>query len=97
MELYEYEELIERLAKDGYIQKKGESKTVPQTFFKEAGAYMQQRYAASSISNGWGVAWEHIRKTVLWSYGVSTISQIPLEKKEEANERAIKLIDALFD
>lgn len=101
MEKYEYEELVERLAKDGYITKQTEEpKAVPQTFFREALEYMQQKYNAADREGkyygGWLSVWDHIRKAVLWSYNVTTVGRLPLEKQEEANRKAIKMIDALF-
>lgn len=101
MELYEYEELVERLVKDGYITKRTEEpKAVPQTFFREAIEYMQQKYNNDIVMmnhGGWGVVWDHIRKAVLWSYNVTTVGRLPLEKQKEANEKAMRMIDALFE
>lgn len=101
MELYEYEELVERLAKDGYITKRTEeAKAVPQTFFREAIAYMEQRYNENNMlmnHGGWGSVWDHIRKAVLWSYNVTTVGRLSLDKQKEANEKAMRMIDALFE
>lgn len=92
-----YEEVVERLKADGYIKEKNDERTVPQTFFREAIAYMEQKYHNQrKYHHGWSAAWDHIRKLVMWTYGVSTTRQIPFDKQQEANDLAMKLIDTIY-
>ena len=96
----EYEELITRLQKDGLIAKDAESvqKQKSRKYFSEAYGYMQQRYNETIVTYwpGWGVAWDHVRRLTLWSYGARTQTALDECKKKEANERAKKFIDLLF-
>lgn len=92
----EYDELVKKLAEDGYIQNKvGE--TNQNTYFKEALEHLRVKFDRRYKFFGWGTAWDHIRKLVLFNYGVSKVKYLPLDKQEEANKLAIALIDTLSD
>ena len=96
----EYEELLKKLIADGYIKEKPEDPlTNPQTFFRESIDYMRDKFSMRTryCSEGWGSTWDHVRKIVQWSFGVFTTKQIPHDKKQKANEMAMKLIDIIYE
>ena len=95
----EYEEFLKKLIADGYVKAKPEDPlTIPQTFFKESIDYMSEKYKSRTryCCDGWGSTWDHVRKIVQWSYGAMTTKQIPHDKKQEANEMAMKIIDIIY-
>lgn len=97
----DYEYIKNRLLRDEYIiESDSEQKRKSRTYFSEAYAYMHQRYTENFTCvpwPGWGVAWDHIRRLTLWSYGVRTQNGLGEDVKKEANERAKKFIDMLVD
>lgn len=99
MNKIDYEELVEKLEADGFIKRK-DKEVVPQTYFKQAIEHMSQKYSdndSDAIHGGWGTAWDQVRKLVLWSYGARTVSWMKKEQQQEANDKAIALIDILFE
>ena len=95
----DYDQIVERLIRDGYIVKEKPKAEGTNFYFSRAANHFELEYKKASKNaprGGWGIAWDHIRKAVQWKYGASTAKQMPMDKIEEANDLAIRLIDELI-
>jgi len=89
----EYQEFKEKLLADGYVLKKGsERQIVGQRYFDKASKHMEKIRKEKDLI-GWGPLYDNARKIVCWTYGCSYVTDMPLDKREEANDLLISIID----
>ena len=94
----EYEELKERLIKDGVVVgvgKKWEHYEAQRDYFKEAISYYRdniKKFNHHYQHHTVGTMWNHIRPLIYQHYGVANLQQMKIEWKEEANKRAIDIM-----
>lgn len=80
----------------------GKDKALDVLYFEKANDWIQKYRSNLSREDdgylcGHETPYEHARKLVMWSYNAKTISQMPDDKQEEANDILIGLMKNAFE